>query len=469
LHGTFNTSNFSTTGCISYTPSTNYVGKDTACIVICNNGVCDTTRFTITVNPKTDLLTPITREDSTINICVPQLSNMGAGATISSCGAPLHGTFNTSNFSTTGCISYTPSTNYVGKDTACIVICNNGVCDTTRFIITVFEKLRVSLISKTNILCYGIPTGAIEIKVSGGNKPYQITWNTTPPKSTAVINNLSAGTYIAYIKDSLGRKDTITVVITQPAMSLTVSATTINANCYNATNGSIDLNVVGGTMPYTYLWNTSATTATISNLKAGNYSVEIKDALGCTLNRNYVITDPQPLVISLVNLKDVVCKLDSNGAIEVLVSGGTQPYDYLWNNGATTDAIKKLTFGNYQLSVTDNNGCNTEANYTVKVERENCDAPVFIPQGFSPDGDGTNESFAIPGIENFPNNKLTVYNRWGSVVFEKSPYNNDWNGQPGSGLIILSSDGYLPAGTYFYVIELSPSIPPITGYVYLDK
>jgi gliding motility-associated-like protein len=469
LHGTFNTSNFSTTGCISYTPSTNYVGKDTACVVVCNNGVCDTTKFIITVNPKTDLLTPITREDSTISICVPQLSNMGAGATISSCGAPLHGTFNTSNFSTTGCISYTPNTNYVGKDTACIVICNNGVCDTTRFIITVFEKLRVSLISKTNVVCYGIPTGAIEIKVSGGNKPYQITWNTTPPKSTAVINNLTAGTYTAYIKDSLGRKDTITVEITQPAMALTVSATSISAKCYNDTNGSIALNVEGGTMPYTYLWNTSAITATISNLKAGNYSVEITDALGCTLNRNYVITDPQPLLISLLNLKDVVCRLDSNGAIDVSISGGTPPYNYNWSNGATTDAIKKLTFGNYQLNVTDNNGCNAEANYTVKVERENCDAPVYIPQGFSPDGDGTNETFFIPGLENYPNNVLKIYNRWGSVVYEKSPYNNDWNGQPESGLVVLSSDGFLPTGTYFYVIELAPGLPPITGYVYLDK
>ena len=197
--------------------------------------------------------------------------------------------------------------------------------------------------------------------------------------------------------------------------------------------------------------------------------MEIKDALGCTLNRNYVITDPQPLLISLLNLKDVVCRLDSNGAIDVSISGGTPPYNYNWSNGATTDAIKKLTFGNYQLSVTDNNGCNAEANYTVKVERENCDAPVYIPQGFSPDGDGTNETFVIPGLENYPNNVLKIYNRWGSVVYEKSPYNNDWTGQPESGLVVLSSDGYLPTGTYFYVIELAPGLPPITGYVYLDK
>jgi gliding motility-associated-like protein len=394
---------------------------------------------------------------------------MGAGATISSCGAPLHGTFNTSSFTTTGCISYTPNTNYVGKDTACIVICNNGVCDTTRFIITVFEKLRVRLISKTNIACYGTPTGAIEIKVSGGNKPYQITWNTTPPKSTALINNLSAGTYTAYIKDSVGRKDTITVELTQPLLALSVSNTTINASCFNADNGRIDLNVTGGTMPYTYLWSTGVKTDSIINLKAGNYSVEIKDTVGCTLNRNYVITDPQPLNISLVNLKDLVCRLDSNGSIEVLVTGGTQPYDYLWNNNAITESIKKLTFGNYQLRVLDNNGCATEDNYTISVERDDCDAPVYIPQGFSPDGDGTNESFVIPGIENYPNNSIRIFNRWGSVVYEKSPYNNDWNGQPGSGLIVLKNDGYLPTGTYYYVIELAPGMQPITGYVYLIK
>jgi gliding motility-associated-like protein len=76
----------------------------------------------------------------------------------------------------------------------------------------------------------------------------------------------------------------------------------------------------------------------------------------------------------------------------------------------------------------------------------------FIPNGFSPNGDGTNDTWTFPGIELFPNNELIILNRWGSVVYQAAPYNNDWAGESG-GNFSFGSDR-LPDGTYFYILKL---------------
>jgi gliding motility-associated-like protein len=90
-----------------------------------------------------------------------------------------------------------------------------------------------------------------------------------------------------------------------------------------------------------------------------------------------------------------------------------------------------------------------------------------IPDGFSPDGDGVNEYFVIPGIEKYPNNTLRVINRWGEEVFVRYRYANDWGGEPNLGLRL--QDGKLPGGTYFYIFETGTSDKPITGSIYINK
>jgi gliding motility-associated-like protein len=92
---------------------------------------------------------------------------------------------------------------------------------------------------------------------------------------------------------------------------------------------------------------------------------------------------------------------------------------------------------------------------------------VKVPDGFSPDGDGTNDKFVIPGIEKYPNNKLTIVNRWGDVVYEKSQYQNDWGGEPNKGILI--NKGVLPAGNYFYIFETGTTDKAITGSLYINK
>jgi gliding motility-associated-like protein len=109
------------------------------------------------------------------------------------------------------------------------------------------------------------------------------------------------------------------------------------------------------------------------------------------------------------------------------------------------------------------NACDTALVF-VDVE---CYIDLIIPEGFSPNGDGVNDSFTILGLEDYPNNKLTVFNRWGHKVFEATNYQNDWAGYSQSALTLGS--GLLPKGTYFYVLDLGTGDKPRKGYVFLNK
>jgi gliding motility-associated-like protein/uncharacterized repeat protein (TIGR01451 family) len=92
----------------------------------------------------------------------------------------------------------------------------------------------------------------------------------------------------------------------------------------------------------------------------------------------------------------------------------------------------------------------------------------FVPEGISPNGDGINETLVIRGLENYPNNKLTIFNRWGVIVFEGTPYANDFDGTSDRGITVGGNK--LPSGTYFYILDLGvKDMDPIRGYFYLAR
>jgi gliding motility-associated-like protein len=102
-----------------------------------------------------------------------------------------------------------------------------------------------------------------------------------------------------------------------------------------------------------------------------------------------------------------------------------------------------------------------------RIDPDQC--PTFAPQGISPNGDGQNDVLIIPGIMRKGNNTLTIYNRWGNIVYQKDNYQNDWGGQTDRAFSLTSDDNLLPDATYYYVIDFKGKYPEIGQYVYINR
>jgi outer membrane protein OmpA-like peptidoglycan-associated protein len=203
--------------------------------------------------------------------------------------------------------------------------------------------------------CHGDSNGYIQTSFSGGVKPYTYEWNTK--ETSKDIRNLKAGNYKIIATDKNGCKETLSTVINQPT-KLELDLVEIKHNlCYGERKGEIDISVKGGVTPYTYEWSNKGTTQDLTSLEAGNYSVFVTGATGCTKFLEAEIKQPEPLELNIANAQDVNCFGGNDGSIDLLVSGGKAPYKYSWSNGKHTEDIKNLTAGSYTVNVEDANGC----------------------------------------------------------------------------------------------------------------
>lgn len=149
----------------------------------------------------------------------------------------------------------------------------------------------------------------------------------------------------------------------EPPVECKISAavTITDVKCFGESNGAVDLTVQNGTAPLTYLWSNGATTEDLTNIPAGTYSVTVTDANKCIARAAEIIVKGPLASISASRLITNISAFGANdGAINVTVAGGTEPYAFLWNTGATTEDISGLAPGTYSLLITDLNNCSTE-------------------------------------------------------------------------------------------------------------
>jgi len=226
--------------------------------------------------------------------------------------------------------------------------------------IEVTEPAQISALADVhNISCDGNTLGFINLTVSGGTPDYSFLWSNGAISQN--ISNLQSGTYSLTITDSHSCEASFSYEIID--QTFTVESNTGNESCNNAQNGYIELNIIGGIEPFEFLWNTGETTKNIYNLQASIYSVTITDALGCSQNFEFTIQAIEPQVNAII--QNITCFGANDGKIEISVTGGEEPYNYLWNNGLTTPIIENLPAGQYSLVVTDNAGCIVEVQYII--------------------------------------------------------------------------------------------------------
>ncbi|WP_165917388.1 beta strand repeat-containing protein [Flaviaesturariibacter aridisoli] len=219
----------------------------------------------------------------------------------------------------------------------------------------------------TNIACFGGNTGAINLTPTGGTPGYTYLWN-NGSTTTEDRTGLTAGTYSVTITDNNGCTGTVSnISVSQPAAPVSGVSVVTNVACFGGNTGAINLTPIGGTGPYTFLWNSGATTEDRTSLTAGSYSVTITDNNGCTGTvSNIAVSQPTAPVSGTTVVTNVACFGGNTGAINLTPAGGTGPYTFLWNNGATTEDRTGLSTGNYSVTITDNNGCqSTVSNISV--------------------------------------------------------------------------------------------------------
>ncbi|MDF2449593.1 MAG: hypothetical protein K0R26_2097 [Bacteroidota bacterium] len=270
------------------------------------------------------------------------------------------GTFSPNN-TTLANITYSPTAAELANGFVNLILTTtgNGTCppksDTVR--ISYLPFTGVPTASVTNVSCFGGANGTAAITLSGGITPYTYLWSTSPTQTTSSIANLPIGTYSVTIRDGIGCTLPTTVMINQPPV-LAVNATVTNVSCNGGNTGSISSMPSGGTSPYSFSWSPGGqTTQTATALTAGNYSLTVTDALGCTRTATYTVTQPLPITNTLVPTH-VSCFNGSNGTVTSTVSGGTTPYTFSWSpGGATSQNVTGLVAGIYTLTIKDNLNC----------------------------------------------------------------------------------------------------------------
>ncbi len=313
-------------------------------------------------------------------------------------------------------------TNLVAGTYSLILIDGNGCTYPATTTLTAPPSMSAN-INSVPIKCFGSLTSAT-VSVTGGLGPFTYSWSPLAGTSTT-LNNMPAGNYSVTIKDANSCAFTQTLNLTQPP-SMTTTLNITNVTCNSFTNGGASVMVAGGTPAYSYTWVPgNFFPSSISNIVAGNYTLTIKDAIGCTKTQSFTVTQPSPFFIVKAQ-KDEFC-VNADGTATVTLSGGTTPYSYSWTTvpAQTNSVATNLAAGNYTCFITDANGCKTQSAFTI--------------------GNISNLNPQITAVINTSCNGGCNGSATAGIVGGGGPYSFNWIGIPSG---TLATVGGLCAGQY---------------------
>lgn len=293
----------------------------------------------------------------------------------------------------------------VGPGTYNVIVTDAGC--TYNFSTTITTTPVVSATFTSNDADCATGMGSISLNIASGIAPYSYAWSNG---STAATLTAGPGTYSVTVTDSAGCTLNLTGLTINPNPSApSVQVTVVDPTCFGGTGSATALGS-GTVAPYTYLWSNGDNNDTMVDT-AGNYTVTVTDGNGCSVVGNATLTAPAPLQAQFNNTPPT-CN-QNNGTVSVVVTGGTSPYTYDWNNGGnTTDTWTNVGVGPYSVVVTDINNCTQ----TFSTQLTTTGGPVVQDSVISPLCNGQNGTIILNITGNGPFNVQWTHGPTGATI-----------------------------------------------------
>ncbi|MDA3911126.1 MAG: gliding motility-associated C-terminal domain-containing protein [Bacteroidales bacterium] len=342
------------------------------------------------------------------------------------------------------------------------VIDANGCEEQISFEVENEGELVAESIIESHVSCRGASDGSIRVSVSVGTPDYTINWGANSEvvsSNTYLINNLSGGYYTITVTDNNGCSEIFNHQIDEPDKVLSANLTKENVSCYDANDGEIHTFPYGGVTPYTFEWsmdNVISHQSSLTGISEGFYHLEIHDANGCQYDTMVMIQEPSPILVDF-EVTHPSCIGNNDGAIELSVTGGFEPYSYIWDNVNTSlSYLTRLYEGTIEISVLDSDGCSVDLGAITLIDvPEEC---LRIPDAFTPNSDDNNDTWVLENLDNFPNAVVTVFSRWGQIVYTGKQGEDPWDGTNIDGKKVAT-------GSFLYLVKLYNGSTPISGIV----
>ncbi len=256
----------------------------------------------------------------------------------------------------------TPTVNAAGTYTLLVTNSINGCTNIAEATVVESPVVTADISSQDDVKCFGENNGSAAATGGGGTGTYTYAWSNGA--SGANVSDLSEGVYVVTVSDDDGCTATASVTISQPT-ALAANATASPESSAGANDGTAAASPSGGTPGYTYEWSNGETTAAISDLAPGNYTVVITDENGCQTTQTVTVNEVSCTVNANIDKEDVSCNGDGNGTAVIMLENATEPFTFLWSNDSTTQTISGLVPGTYTVTATDANGCEVAASITI--------------------------------------------------------------------------------------------------------